>query len=74
MYMYLLKQFVVRVYQPKKCLSRGEDSECHTVADIGTVAHCVETNIDEEVTLHNVTVVGVPELDLYKTCMKCKSS
>lgn len=66
----LLEQFVMHVYQSKKYVfvKRGR----FRVSYIETLAHCVETSIDEEVTLHNVTVIGVPELDSYKTCMKCK--
>ena len=60
---YILKNFVTRVYQSTKCLSMaGDATEIIPVEDISMVAAASDTNDEEEVTLHNVVIVGVPPM------------
>lgn len=71
---YILKNFVVRVYQSTKYLSMGGDAtEIVPIEDIGMVAAASDINDEEEVTLHNVVIVGVPHLDTHKACLQCKA-
>ena len=71
---YLLKGFVVRVYQSTKYLSMGGDAtKIIPVEDIGVVAAASDTDDEEEVTLHNVVIIGVPQLDKHKACLQCKA-
>ena len=39
------------------------------VEDVGVVAAASDTNDEEEVTLHNVVLLGVPHLDKHKACL-----
>ena len=68
---YHLKNYVVRVFQAVKYLSRGEGSQLLAIEDIGHVAAEVEE--DQEITYKHVTIIGVPQLDSYKSCLKCKA-
>ena len=71
---YILKNFVIRVYQSTKYLGMGGDAtEIIPVEDIGVVAATSDTDDEEEVTLHNVMIVGVPHLDKHKACLQCKA-
>ena len=71
---YILKNFVVRVYQSTKYLSMGGDAtEIVPIEDIGVVAAASDINEEEEVTLHNVVIIGVPHLDTHKACLQCKA-
>ena len=71
---YILKNFVVRVYQSTKYLSMGGDAtEIVPIEDIGMVAAASDINEEEEVTLHNVVIIGVPHLDTQKACLQCKA-
>ena len=68
---YILKNFVIRVYQSTKYLGMGGDAtEIIPVEDIGVVAATSDTDDEEEVTLHNVMIVGVPHLDKHKACLQ----
>lgn len=67
---YLLSQYVVRIYQGEKYISRGENSQFEPIEDIGLVAYTLQ---NQYLTLYHVTILGVPELDCYKVCMKCKA-
>ena len=68
---YRLVDFVVRIWQGTKYLSRGESSQLLIIDDIGAVA--AVANKEEEITYKNVTIIGVPQLDCYKSCLKCKA-
>ena len=69
---YTLKNFVVRMYQSAKYLSMGGDAtEIVPIEDIGVVA--TASDGEEEITLHNVTIIGVPHLDTHKACLQCKA-
>ena len=71
---YILKNFVVRVYQSTKYLSmRGDATEIVPIEDIGVVAAASNINDEEEVTVHNVVILGVPHLDTHKACSQCKA-
>ena len=64
---YILKNFVVRVHQSTKYLSMGGDAtEIVPIEDIGVVAAASDINDEDEVTLHNVVIIGVPHLDTHK--------
>ena len=70
---YILKNFVVRVYQLTKYLGMGGYATAIVLTDdIGEVH--VASNIQiEEVTLKNVVIVGIPHLDTHKACLQCKA-
>ena len=71
---YTLKNFVVRMYQSAKYLSMGGDAtEIVPIEDIGVVATASDNDGEEEITLHNVTIIGVPRLDTHKACLQCKA-
>lgn len=70
LYNYLKKKSVC-TYTHKRVQEQGEDSVCRIIQNIGTVANDTK---EDEITLQNVTIIGVPELDCYKTCLKCKAS
>ena len=71
---YRFKNLVVKSYQSSKYLSRGEGTDVDSINDIGIVAttSCVAEECCST-TLNNCIVVGVPELETYKLCLKCKS-
>ena len=70
---YILKNFIVRVYQSTKYLSMGaDDTEIVPIEDIGVVAAASDIN-EEEVTLHNVVIIGVPHWVIHKACLQCKA-
>ena len=71
---YALKDFVVRQYQTIKYLSKGEGSQLVMVGDIGPVLSSeVPKRVDDEVVLKQVVVIGVPALERYRICFKCRS-
>ena len=71
---YILKNFVVRMSQSTKYLNMGEDAtKIVPIEDIGMVAASSDINDEEEVTLHNVVIIGVPHLDTHKACLQCKA-
>ena len=71
---YILKNFVVRVYQSTKYLGMGGDTtEIVLTDDIGEVHVASNIQIEEEVTLKNVVIVGVPHLDTHTACLQCKA-
>ena len=61
-----MKNVVVHVYQATKYLTMGGDAEVIAIEDIGTVALLPDEDSDHEVTLQNVTIIGVPLLDSHK--------
>ena len=70
---YILKNFVITVYQSTKYLSMGrEATKIVPNEDIGVVAAASDTKGEEEVTLHNVVIIDVPHLDTHKACLQCK--
>ena len=71
---YILKNFVIRVYQSTKYLSMGGDAtEIVPIEDIAVVAAESNINDEEEVTLYSVVIIGVPHLDTHKACPQCKA-
>lgn len=71
---YLLMDFLVHVYLSNKYISRGKGSELRLIDDIGPVAGTtVCSAVDEVTVLKQVTIIGVPELDSYKSCLKYKA-
>lgn len=51
---------------------KGEGAEPIPIKDIGTVALQTDADPDCEVTLQNVTIVGVLHLDTLRACLNCK--
>ena len=71
---YILKNFVVRVYQSTKYLSMGgHTTKIVPIEDISVVTAASNINDEEEVTLHNVMIIHVTHLDTHKTCLQCKA-
>ena len=69
---YQLQNFIIRDYQSARYLSISkEGTEITSIDDIGTVAQ--QSNAEEVITLQNVTVIGVPHLDIYKGCLNCRA-
>ena len=69
---YSLKNFLVREYQSRKYLSMSKvATEVTPIDDIGVVVEQADT--EDEVTIQNVTIIGVPHLDIYKACLQCKA-
>ena len=70
---YCLKDFMVREFQSTKYLTMAkEGSRIIAIDDIGGVVE--QTKEDEELLLiQNVSIVGIPYLDTYKSCLKCKA-
>ena len=69
---YLLKKFHVREYASKKFISKArEESEIFAIYDIGVTASSNEDPQPAE--LHSALIVGVPQLDTYKSCLRCKA-
>ena len=69
---YVMKNLVVRSYQCAKHLCKGDATEIETSADIGVVS--IGTgDLEKTLTLKSPTIVGVPELETYKACLKCRS-
>jgi hypothetical protein len=50
----------------------GEGAEFIPIKDIGTVALQPNADPDCEVTLQNVTIVGILHLDTLRACLNCK--
>ena len=68
---YLLKKFHVRDYGSKKFISKArEDSEILAIYDIGVTASSNEHPQPAEI--HSAKIVGVPQIDTYKSCLRCK--
>ena len=69
---YLLKKFHVREYASKKFISKArEESEIFAIYDIGVTASSNEDPQPAEI--HSALIVGVPQLDTYKSCLRCKA-
>ena len=68
---YMLKNFVVRVYQSTKYLAMGDAAEIVMTDDIGVVAVTSDTQ-NEELTLYNAVLIGVSHLDAHRACLQCK--
>ena len=70
---YQFKDFVVRVFQRNKYLSKGDTSEIIAVGDIGPVFGGSSETSEDCIDLVNIVIVGVPELDTHKICFRCTS-
>ena len=67
---YLLKKFHVCEYASKKFISKArEESEIFAIYDIGVTASSNEDPQPAEI--HSALIVGVPQLDTYKSCLRC---
>ena len=70
---YRLKNFVVREYASQKYLSMPKAGAVITPIDnIGDVVQPVSENASST-DIFNVEIIGVPQLDCYKACLKCKA-
>ena len=70
---YQFKEFVVCIFQSNKYLSKGDTSEIIAVGDIGPVFGASSETSEDCIEFTNVIIVGVPELDTYKMCFRCRS-
>ena len=70
---YYLQNYVVRVYQSTKYLSRGESSKLVAIQDIGGVVCGGHDDEEEIMIMKEVSVIGVPEMENFKACLKCKA-
>ena len=72
---YSLCNFTVREYHSKKYLSMPKEGyEIRKISDIGTVNEDPLDESEREVMeLHNAQIIGVPQLDSYKSCLTCKA-
>ena len=70
---YRLKNFVTREYASQKYLSMPRAGAVITPIDnIGDVVQPVSEDITST-EIFNVEIIGVPQLDCYKACLKCKA-
>ena len=61
-------------YQTIKYLSKGESSQLVMVVDNGPVLSSkMPKRVDDELVLKRVVVIGVPALERYRICFKCRS-
>ena len=71
---YCLKNFTLRLYHSKKYLNQAKNqSLIEKIDDIGAI---VADNIDEDEyvsVIKQVKIIGVPTLDVYKSCLLCKA-
>ena len=69
---YRLNNFVVREYASVKYLSIAR-SDC-TIEDISDIGEVKDTQDPKEdlTEINHVRIVGVPQLDKYKACLRCK--
>ena len=69
---YRLNNFVVREYASVKYLSIAR-SDC-TIEDIADIGEVKDTQDPKEdlTKINHVRIVGVPQLDKYKACLRCK--
>ena len=69
---YRLEKFVVREYASQKYLSMSRSGSVIVVIDdIGDVE--TVTYGTSAVTICNPEIIGVPQLDIYKACLRCKA-
>ena len=62
---------MVQVFQPTKFFAQRDTSEILSINNIGLVATLADEDVSELVTLHDVIVIGVTQLDNYRVCFKC---
>lgn len=68
---YSLENFYVREYKGKKHLSMPKvEFKISSIDDLTDTINEVPTD-DEHTTIHNVTIIGVSELDHYRSCLLC---
>ena len=72
---YIMKNLIVRVYLDSKYLSKGVSTNIQQISDIGIVSCTSSTgdSAEEICRIQQPTIVGVPELETYRACLKCKS-
>ena len=69
---YSLTNFHVREYKGKKHLSMPKaEFKISTIDDLMDIVDEIPTDNDEHTTIHHVTIVGVLELDHYRSCLLC---
>ena len=68
---YHLKRFMVKEYESKNYLSKGQEALISTIEDIGNTATFEET-MNKSMTITEAQIVGVQQLDKYKSCLRCK--
>lgn len=69
---YNLQHFYVKEFKAKKYLSMPKHGYVISSIDkIESTKTC--TTEDEHTTIENATVIGVPQLDYYKSCLHCKA-
>ena len=66
---YLLKKFHVHDYGSKKFISKAREDLA--IYDIGVTASRNEHPQPAEI--HSAQIVGVPQLDTYKSCLRCNA-
>lgn len=70
---YQLKNFVIQEYASQKYLSMPRAGEVISpIDDIGDVVEPV-SKVVTLTEICNVEIIGVPQLDCYKACLKCKA-
>ena len=71
---YTLEDFTVREYGGTKYLSTAkEGSKFYPIADIGNIKTSEQSNDDQDQTILNAVIIGVLQLDSYKSCLRCKA-
>ena len=71
---YTLEDFTVREYGGTKYLSIAkEGSKFYPIADIGNIKTSQQSNDDQDQTILNAVIIGVLQLDSYKSCLRCKA-
>ena len=71
---YTLQNFIVREFNSVKYLQKSHDSDVIPIPDLPNViavTHDSDTEADNEI--HNAQVIGVSQLDSYKSCIRCKA-
>ena len=60
---YILKMFMVREYESKNYLSKGQESQIVEVEDIGNTVVYTPDVQENSTTIRSAEIVAVPELD-----------
>ena len=71
---YSLRSFTVREYASNKYLSMPKEGfEVEAIDDIGAVDDDIPSVSENLMMLKSAQIIGVPQLDSYKSCLTCKA-
>ncbi len=68
---YELKRFIIREFENKKYLSKGQEGSFKEIKDIGPTEIYMEPVT--EFTIEKAEIVAVQQLDKFRSCLRCKA-